>query len=157
MHICEKGRPDDMSHLYLQELQDQHTKESAELRAYYEGVTKGNLDSIQQLRKELAEMTKKEAAASHALAQVTAENRSLHEPLAQVLPHLLAGSLAGLAQHRIKRLLAFSSIGHVGYMLIAFCCGTTEGLQGLVVYITIYVSAEFIWQSPCTTSLYRQA
>ena len=52
---------------------------------------------------------------------------------------MAVGSLAGLAQHRIKRLLAFSSIGHVGYMLIAFCCGTTEGLQGLVVYIIIYV------------------
>ena len=53
---------------------------------------------------------------------------------------MAVGSLAGLAQHRIKRLLAFSSIGHVGYMLIAFCCGTTEGLQGLVVYIIIYVA-----------------
>lgn len=53
---------------------------------------------------------------------------------------MMVGSFAGLAQHRIKRLLAFSSIGHVGYMLIAFCCGTTEGLQGLVMYLIIYIA-----------------
>ena len=53
---------------------------------------------------------------------------------------MAVGSLAGLAQHRIKRLLAFSSIGHVGYMLIAFCCGTMEGVQGLVMYLIIYIA-----------------
>ena len=52
---------------------------------------------------------------------------------------MLVGSFAGLAQQRIKRLLAFSSIGHVGYMLIPFCCGTWEGLQGLVMYLLIYI------------------
>lgn len=50
---------------------------------YYEGVTTSNLDTIQQFRKELADITKKEASASKALVQITAENRSLHEPLAQ--------------------------------------------------------------------------
>ena len=52
---------------------------------------------------------------------------------------MVVGSFAGLAQQRIKRLLAFSSIGHVGYMLIPFCCGTWEGLQGLVMYLLIYI------------------
>jgi NADH:ubiquinone oxidoreductase subunit 2 (subunit N) len=52
---------------------------------------------------------------------------------------MIVGSFAGLAQHKIKRLLAFSSIGHVGYMLISLCCGSLEGLQGLVIYLTIYV------------------
>ena len=52
---------------------------------------------------------------------------------------MVVGSFAGLAQHRIKRLLAFSSIGHVGYMLIAFCCGTAEGVQGVVIYLIIYI------------------
>ena len=70
--------------LASQELQDCHSTESADMRAYYEGVTTSNLDAIQQLRKELADLTRKEAAASSSLAQVTAENRSLHEPLAQV-------------------------------------------------------------------------
>ena len=54
------------------------------MRAYYAGMTTSNLDTIQQLRKELADAMRKEAAASSSLAQVTAENRSLHEPLAQV-------------------------------------------------------------------------
>ena len=70
--------------LASQELQDRHSEESAGIRAYHKGVTTSNLDTIQQLRKELADMTRKEAAASSSLAQVTAENRSLHEPLAQV-------------------------------------------------------------------------
>jgi len=52
---------------------------------------------------------------------------------------MILGSFAGLAQHRIKRLLAFSSIGHVGYLLISFCCGSLEGLQGLAIYLVIYV------------------
>ena len=52
---------------------------------------------------------------------------------------MLLGSFAGLAQHRIKRLLAYSSIGHVGYLLISFCCGTLEGLQGLAIYLVIYI------------------
>lgn len=51
---------------------------------------------------------------------------------------MLLGSFAGLAQHRIKRLLAYSSIGHVGYLLISLCCGTLEGLQGLAIYLVIY-------------------
>ena len=52
---------------------------------------------------------------------------------------MILGSFAGLAQQRIKRLLAYSSIGHVGYMLISFCCGTLEGLQGLAIYLVIYM------------------
>jgi NADH:ubiquinone oxidoreductase subunit 2 (subunit N) len=52
---------------------------------------------------------------------------------------MVLGSFAGLAQHRIKRLLAYSSIGHVGYLLISFCCGTLEGLQGLAIYLVIYI------------------
>lgn len=52
---------------------------------------------------------------------------------------MFLGSFAGLAQHRIKRLLAYSSIGHVGYLLISLCCGTLEGLQGLAIYLVIYI------------------
>jgi hypothetical protein len=70
--------------LALQELQDRHSKECADMCAYYAGMTTSNLDTIQQLRKELADTMQKEAAASSSLAQVTAENRSLHEPLLQV-------------------------------------------------------------------------
>ena len=52
---------------------------------------------------------------------------------------MLLGSLAALTQNKIKRLLAFSSIGHVGYLLIGFSCGTLEGLQSLIFYLIIYL------------------
>jgi proton-translocating NADH-quinone oxidoreductase chain N len=52
---------------------------------------------------------------------------------------MIGGSVAGLGQLRIKRLLAYSSIGHVGYLLLALSCGTLEGLQALVIYLVIYM------------------
>jgi proton-translocating NADH-quinone oxidoreductase chain N len=52
---------------------------------------------------------------------------------------MIGGSFAGLAQLRIKRLLAYSSIGHVGYLLLALCCGTLEGVQALFIYLLLYM------------------
>jgi proton-translocating NADH-quinone oxidoreductase chain N len=52
---------------------------------------------------------------------------------------MLVGSLAALSQNKIKRVLAFSSVGHVGYMLLATCCGTVEGIQAVCLYLAIYV------------------
>ena len=52
---------------------------------------------------------------------------------------MLLGALAALSQNKIKRLLAFSSIGHVGYLLVGICCGTLEGLQALLIYLVIYI------------------
>jgi proton-translocating NADH-quinone oxidoreductase chain N len=52
---------------------------------------------------------------------------------------MLLASLAAMSQNKIKRLLAFSSIGHVGYLLVGFCCGTVEGLQALILYLVVYV------------------
>lgn len=49
------------------------------------------------------------------------------------------GAIAGLAQNKVKRLLAYSSIGHVGYLLIGLACGTVEGIQSLLIGIFIYV------------------
>ena len=49
------------------------------------------------------------------------------------------GAIAGLGQNKIKRLLAYSSIGHVGYLLIGLACGTIEGIQSLLIGILIYV------------------
>lgn len=51
---------------------------------------------------------------------------------------MIIGSFAAMSQNKIKRLLAFSSIGHVGFLLIGFCCGTVEGLQSLIIYLVIY-------------------
>ena len=52
---------------------------------------------------------------------------------------LILGSIAAMAQQKLKRLLAYSSISHVGFMLIGFCCGTIEGVQALLIYIVIYM------------------
>jgi NADH-quinone oxidoreductase subunit N len=50
------------------------------------------------------------------------------------------GSLGALRQTNIKRLLAYSSIGHVGFALIGLASGAGEGLKGLLVYLIIYLS-----------------
>ena len=55
------------------------------------------------------------------------------------LASMVVASLAALSQNKIKRLLAWSSIGHVGYMLVGLCCGSLEGLQGFVLYLAIYI------------------
>jgi len=55
------------------------------------------------------------------------------------LGSMLLGSLGAMSQKKIKRLLAFSSIGHIGYMLIGMTCGTVEGIQALLLYLVIYV------------------
>lgn len=52
---------------------------------------------------------------------------------------MIYASFAAMSQNKIKRLLAFSSIGHVGYLLIGICCGTTEGLQALFIYLVVYI------------------
>ena len=50
------------------------------------------------------------------------------------------GSFAAIGQRNIKRLMAYSSIGHMGFALIGLAAGTPEGVQGVLVYIAIYIS-----------------
>jgi NADH:ubiquinone oxidoreductase subunit 2 (subunit N) len=52
---------------------------------------------------------------------------------------MVLGAFAALSQHKIKRLLAYSSIGHIGYLLIGLSCGTIEGIQSLLIGLFIYV------------------
>nr|ASN73926.1 NADH dehydrogenase subunit 2 [Aneura pinguis]ASN73966.1 NADH dehydrogenase subunit 2 [Aneura pinguis]WHW95825.1 NADH dehydrogenase subunit 2 [Aneura pinguis]WHW95867.1 NADH dehydrogenase subunit 2 [Aneura pinguis]WHW95909.1 NADH dehydrogenase subunit 2 [Aneura pinguis] len=52
---------------------------------------------------------------------------------------MILGALAAMAQNKVKRLLAYSSIGHVGYLLIGFSRGTIEGIQSLLIGTFIYV------------------
>src|SRR5262249_34727518 len=40
----------------------------------------------------------------------------------------------------IKRLMAYSSIGHMGFALVGLAAGTSEGVQGVLVYVAIYVT-----------------
>ena len=52
---------------------------------------------------------------------------------------MVLGAFAAIYQTNIKRLMAYSSIGHVGYALVGLAAGTEEGLRGLIVYMAIYV------------------
>ena len=52
---------------------------------------------------------------------------------------MLWGSIAAIAQSNIKRLIAYSSIGHVGYALIGIISGTPEGVRGVLYYLLIYL------------------
>ena len=52
---------------------------------------------------------------------------------------MLLGSLAAIGQTNIKRLMAYSSIGHVGYMLIGLAAGTPNGIRGVLIYLVTYV------------------
>ncbi|HEX4410509.1 MAG TPA: NADH-quinone oxidoreductase subunit NuoN [Xanthobacteraceae bacterium] len=53
---------------------------------------------------------------------------------------MVLGSFAAIGQRSIKRLMAYSSIGHMGFALIGLAAGTQEGVQGVLVYIAIYVT-----------------
>jgi NADH-quinone oxidoreductase subunit N len=50
------------------------------------------------------------------------------------------GSFAAIGQRNIKRLMAYSSIGHMGFALIGLAAGTSEGIQGVLIYMAIYIT-----------------
>ncbi|GJE59715.1 NADH-quinone oxidoreductase subunit NuoN [Methylobacterium trifolii] len=50
------------------------------------------------------------------------------------------GSFAAIGQRNIKRLLAYSSIGNIGYALIGLAAGSEEGIRGVVIYMIIYLA-----------------
>jgi proton-translocating NADH-quinone oxidoreductase chain N len=52
---------------------------------------------------------------------------------------MLIGSFGAIWQIKLKRLLAFSAIGHVGYMLIGLCCSSIESIYALIFYSVIYI------------------
>ncbi|MGH6922407.1 MAG: NADH-quinone oxidoreductase subunit NuoN [Propylenella sp.] len=50
------------------------------------------------------------------------------------------GSFAAIGQANIKRLMAYSSIGHMGFALVGLAAGSQQGVQGVLVYIVIYMA-----------------
>ena len=52
---------------------------------------------------------------------------------------MLFGAIAAIGQTNLKRLIAYSSIGHVGYALAGLATGSNDGIQSSVIYITIYI------------------
>jgi NADH-quinone oxidoreductase subunit N len=55
------------------------------------------------------------------------------------LASMILGALAAIGQTSIKRLMAYSSIGHMGYALVGLAPGTPEGIRGVLVYMVVYV------------------
>ncbi len=52
---------------------------------------------------------------------------------------MLFGAIAAIGQTNLKRLVAYSSIGHVGYALAGLATGSNDGIQSSVIYIVIYI------------------
>ncbi|HBM60604.1 NADH-quinone oxidoreductase subunit NuoN [Salipiger marinus] len=53
---------------------------------------------------------------------------------------MFLGSIAAIGQRNIKRLMAYSSIAHMGYALIGLAAGTQAGVQAMLVYMAVYVT-----------------
>ena len=85
------------------------------------------------------------------LAALAVFIRLLMQPFANLLPDwqmilaiiavasMLVGAFGALTQTNIKRLLAYGSIGHIGYTLVGVAAGTTEGIKAVLVYNALYL------------------
>ena len=86
----------------------------------------------------------KAAAFAAIIATLTAlfsgQSTSLFLPYLAVLSifSMLFGSIVAIAQSNIKRMLAYSSISHAGYILIGLAAGTSTGVAGVVFYLAVY-------------------
>ena len=70
---------------------------------------------------------------------------------------VLVGSFVALKQRKIKRLIAYSAISHVGYLLIAFGAGTFMGIQAVFFYMFIYmITGVSIWVILLSTQLFNE-
>ena len=49
------------------------------------------------------------------------------------------GAFAAIGQRNIKRLMAYSSIGHMGFALVGLAAGTQDGVKGVIIYLSIYL------------------
>src|SRR5690606_18987550 len=72
------------------------------------------------------------------MGEATTEFHFTNILLVSSLLSLIIGTVVGLVQRRIKRLLAYSSISHVGFMLLALAVGSQESTQAFLFYLTQY-------------------
>jgi NADH-quinone oxidoreductase subunit N len=56
------------------------------------------------------------------------------------LASMALGSFAAIGQRNIKRLMAYSSIGHIGFALVGLAAGTETGVQGVLIYLVTYLA-----------------
>ena len=62
----------------------------------------------------------------------------------------ILGAVAAIGQQNIKRLLAYSSIGHIGYVLAGIATGQQNGYASSLVYLVIYVVMNMVHFHVCT-------
>lgn len=68
---------------------------------------------------------------------------------------MILGAVGALYQTSIKRLLAYSSIGHMGYAMIGLATGDSMGIKGLIIYVALYVVMG-LGSFACVINLRRQ-
>ncbi len=68
---------------------------------------------------------------------------------------MVLGAFAAIGQRNIKRLMAYSSIGHMGYALVGLAAGTEAGVQGVIIYVAIYL-AMTVGAFACILSMRRR-
>jgi len=70
----------------------------------------------------------------------TSHSGNAFEPYLAVIAVLsmLYGSIVAISQTNIKRMLAYSSIAHAGYMIIGLAAGNSEGIAGIIFYLAVY-------------------
>ncbi len=70
-----------------------------------------------------------------------APSREVWEPLLAVVAvaSMTVGNFAAITQSNVKRMLAYSSISHAGYILLGLIAGNDTGIQGVLVYVLVYV------------------
>ena len=85
------------------------------------------------------------------IAAITVFIRFMYVPFINVVDHwqtiviflsiasMILGAVAAIGQNNIKRLMAYSSIGHMGYALAGLAAGTNSGIQSTIIYLTIYL------------------
>jgi NADH-quinone oxidoreductase subunit N len=68
---------------------------------------------------------------------------------------MVLGAVAAVGQTNIKRLMAYSSIGHVGYALVGLAAGGPDGVRGVVIYLAIYLAMN-LGTFACILAMRRQ-
>ncbi len=69
---------------------------------------------------------------------------------------MFLGAFAAIAQRNIKRLMAYSSIGHVGFALVGLAAGSAEGVRSVLIYLSIYLVMN-IGAFACILSMRRKS
>jgi len=85
------------------------------------------------------------------IAAITVFIRFMYVPFINLIDHwqtiivflsiasMILGAVGAIGQNNIKRLMAYSTIGHMGYALAGLATGTNQGIQSTIIYLTIYL------------------